>query len=62
DKVEGALASGAPVVSYTVDGQMVQKEATSTWLAELDARIADLRRQASGGMSRSRNLVRLRNV
>ena len=26
DKVEGALASGAPVVSYTVDGQMVQKE------------------------------------
>ena len=28
DKVEGALASGAPVVSYTVDGQMVQKEAT----------------------------------
>ena len=62
DKVEGALASGAPVVSYTVDGQMVQKEATSTWLAELDARIADLRRQASGGMSASRNLVRLRNV
>jgi hypothetical protein len=40
----------------------VQKEPTSTWLAELDARIADLRRQASGGMSRSRNLVRLRNV
>ena len=62
DKVEGALASGAPVVSYTVDGQMVQKEATSTWLAELDARIADLRRQASGGMSASRNLVRFRNA
>ena len=61
DKVEGALASGAPVVSYTVDGQMVQKEATSTWLAELDARIADLRRQASGGIGRSRNLVRFRN-
>lgn len=61
DKVEGALLSGAPVVSYTVDGQMVQKEPTSTWLAELDARIADLRRQANGGIARSRNLVRFRN-
>jgi hypothetical protein len=45
-------------VSYSLDGQMVTKEPTSTWLAELDARIADLRRQASGGLSASRNLVR----
>jgi hypothetical protein len=58
DKVEGALLTGAPVVSYSLDGQMVTKEPTSTWLAELDARIADLRRQASGGLSASRNLVR----
>ena len=58
DKVEGALLSGAPVVSYSLDGQMVTKEPTSTWLAELDARIADLRRQAGAGLSASRNLVR----
>jgi hypothetical protein len=37
---------------------MVQKEATSTWLAELDARIADLRKQTSGGIHSARNLVR----
>jgi len=59
DKVEGALLSGAPVVSYSLDGQMVTKEPTSTWLAELDARIADLRRQAGSGLAASRNLVRL---
>ena len=58
DKVESALLGGAPVVSYTLDGQLVQKEATSTWLAELDARIADLRRQASGGVFAARNNVR----
>jgi hypothetical protein len=58
DKVEGALMSGAPIVSYTLDGQMVQKEATSAWLAELDSRIADLRRQAGTGLMASRNLVR----
>jgi hypothetical protein len=58
DRVESALLAGAPVVTYTVDGQTVQKEPTSTWLAELDARIADLRRQASGGLGRSRNYVR----
>lgn len=58
DRVESALLAGSPVISYTVDGQMVQKEATSTWLAELDARIADLRKQASGGIHAARNLVR----
>ncbi len=58
DRVEGALLAGSPVISYTVDGQMVQREATSTWLAELDARIADLRKQASGGIHSARNLVR----
>ena len=58
DKVESALLGGAPVVAYTLDGQMVQKEPTSEWLAELDARIADLRRQASGGIHGARNLVR----
>jgi hypothetical protein len=60
DKVEEALACGAPVVSYSVDGQMVQKEPTSTWLAELDARIADLRSQAGSGLAGRRNLVRFR--
>lgn len=58
DKVESALLGGAPVVSYTLDGQLVQREATSTWLAELDSRIADLRRQASGGVFGARNNVR----
>jgi hypothetical protein len=58
DKVESALACGSPVVSYSVDGQMVQKEPTSTWLAELDARIADLRSQAGTGLAGRRNLVR----
>ena len=58
DKGESALLGGAPVVAYTLDGQMVQKEPTSEWLAELDARIADLRRQASGGIHGARNLVR----
>lgn len=61
DKVESALASGSPVVSYSVDGQMVQKEPTSTWLAELDARIADLRSQAGTGLAGRRNLVRFTN-
>lgn len=61
DKVESALLSGAPVVSYSIDGQTVQKEATSTWLAELDARIAELRRQSSGGIAAGRNLVRFTN-
>lgn len=60
DKVEDALlCGGSPVVTYTVDGQTVQKEATSTWLAELDARIADLRKQAQGGLSAARNRVRM---
>jgi hypothetical protein len=58
DKVESALAAGAPVVSYSVDGQTVQKEPTSAWLAELDARIADLRSQAGAGLPGRRNLVR----
>lgn len=58
DKVEEALACGSPVVSYSVDGQTVQKEPTSTWLAELDARIADLRSQAGTGFAGRRNLVR----
>ena len=58
DRVETGLLAGAPVITYTVDGQMVQKEPTSTWLAELDARISDLRRQASGGIHAARNLVR----
>lgn len=61
DKVESALASGSPVVSYSVDGQMVQKEPTSTWLAELDARIADLRSQAGTGLAGRRNLVRFQS-
>jgi hypothetical protein len=54
------LLSGAPVVTYTVDGQTVSKEPTSVWLAELDSRIADLRRQSSGGLGASRNAVRFR--
>lgn len=58
DKVEEALACGSPVVSYSIDGQVVQKEPTSTWLAELDARIADLRSQAGTGLAGRRNLVR----
>ncbi len=62
DKVEGALLSGSPVVSYSVDGQVVTKEPTSSWLAELDSRIADLRRQTTGGLAAGRNLVRFRNV
>jgi len=61
DRVESALLSGAPVVTYTVDGQTVQKEPTSTWLAELDARIADLRRMSSGGLASGRNFVRFTN-
>ena len=58
DRVESGLLSGAPVVTYTVDGQTVSKEPTSVWLAELDSRIADLRRQSSGGLGASRNAVR----
>lgn len=62
DKVESALLSGAPVISYSLDGQTVTKEPTSSWLAELDARIADLRKQTgSGGFSAARNLVRFTN-
>lgn len=61
DKVESALLSGAPVVSYSMDGQTVQKEATSSWLAELDARIADLRSQAGTGLAGRRNLVRFQS-
>ena len=60
DRVESGLLSGAPVVTYTVDGQTVSKEPTSVWLAELDNRIADLRRQSSGGLGASRNAVRFR--
>jgi hypothetical protein len=62
DKVEGALLSGSPVVSYSVDGQVVTKEPTSSWLSELDSRIADLRKQTTGGLASARNLVRFRNV
>jgi hypothetical protein len=62
DSVESALACGAPVVSYSLDGQVVTKEPTSTWLAELDARIADLRSQTSGGITSRRNYVRFRDV
>lgn len=58
DKVESALACGSPVVSYSIDGQSVTKEPTSSWLAELDARIADLRSQAGTGLAGRRNLVR----
>ena len=61
DRVETGLLAGSPIITYTVDGQMVQKEPTSTWLAELDARIADLRRQASGGIHKARNLVRFQS-
>ncbi len=61
DRVETGLLAGSPIITYTVDGQMVQKEPTSTWLAELDARIADLRRQASGGITKARNLVRFQS-
>lgn len=63
DKVESALLSGAPVISYSLDGQTVTKEPTSSWLAELDARIADLRKQTAErlGFSAARNLVRFTN-
>jgi hypothetical protein len=61
DRVETGLLAGSPIITYTVDGQMVQKEPTSTWLAELDARISDLRRQASGGITKARNLVRFQS-
>ena len=60
DKVESALLCGSPVVSYSMDGQTVTKEATSTWLAELDARISDLRSQAGTGLAGRKNLVRFR--
>lgn len=58
DRVESALLAGAPIVQYTVDGQVVTKEPTSTWLAELDARISDLRSQAGTGFAGRKNLVR----
>lgn len=61
DKVEEGLLCGAPIISTSIDGQVIQKEPTSAWLAELDARIADLRRQSSGGLAASRNVVRFTN-
>lgn len=61
DKVESALLAGAPIVSYSVDGQIVTKEPTSSWLAELDARIADLRSQSGTGLAGRKNLVRFTN-
>lgn len=62
DKVETALLAGSPVISYSVDGQTVTKEATSSWLAELDARISDLRSQAGTGLAGRKNLVRFTNA
>lgn len=58
DKVESGLLAGAPIISYSLDGQMTTKEPTSAWLAELDARIADLRSQAGTGMAGRKNLAR----
>jgi len=62
DKVESALIAGAPVISYSVDGQTVTTEATSSWLAELDARIAELRSQSGTGFAGRKNLVRFTNA
>jgi hypothetical protein len=61
DKVESALLAGAPVISYSVDGQTVTKEPTSAWLAELDARIGELRSLAATGLAGRKNLVRFTN-
>lgn len=61
-QVEDSLAAGIPVVSYTVDGQVINREPTEDWITAIELRIARLTQQTAGGITQARNrLQRQRN-
>lgn len=58
DRVEDGLAAGVPVVSYNVDGQVVNREPTEEWITAIELRIIRLQQQSSGGIASARNRLR----